>query len=64
MLTYTYCKKTSRKEKQLSSLDAMAKFGAFQLLIATALDKETDCSCNSVELFDFPNYYSLNIIPL
>ncbi len=53
--------KTLGKTVQLSSLDSMAMFGQFQLLITLALDKETKSTCNPINLFDFDNYSKLNI---
>lgn len=54
--------KTLGKEMKLSSLDAIAMFGMFQILIGIALGKETEVTCNPVDLFDFDNYSKLNII--
>lgn len=53
--------KTLGKEIELPTLDAMAKFGQFQILIGLALGKETEVTCNPINLFDFDSYSKLNI---
>lgn len=53
--------KTLGKETGLPTLDVMAMFGQFQLIIGLALGKETEVTCNPINLFDFDNYTNLNI---
>jgi len=53
--------KTSWKKKKLSSLDYIAMFVLFQIIIGVALGKEKEITINPVNLFDFDNYSYLNV---
>lgn len=53
--------KTLGKEIKLSPLDSINMFEMFQILIRVALGKETELTCNPINLFDFDNYSKLNI---
>lgn len=62
--TFKTYNKTLGKEIELPTLDIMAMFGQFQILIGLALGKETEVTCNPISLFDFDNYSNLNITDL
>lgn len=54
-------RKTLGKESALSSIEEIALFGQFQLIVRTALGREKGMAISPVNLFDFNNYSRLNI---
>jgi hypothetical protein len=53
--------KTLGKKTELSSIEAMALFEPFQIIIGVGLGKENGIKIDPINLFDFDNYSKLNI---